>query len=208
MVRVLSGVPVPELDPGEVERRADEILSRPELQPEPEGLVERALDAVGELIGDLLGSLFSGGGSAVLAWAILGLVIAVVAVLVVRLTRSVRADAIRTGVAAVEARRSPVEWLVEAERHEASGDWRQALRCRYRALVAELAGRRLLRDQPGRTAGEHRADLAAAAPDRAPAFAGATELFEQAWYGHRPTGPDESARFQELAAEVLVEMRS
>ncbi len=42
-------------------------------------------------------------------------------------------------------------------------------------------------------------DVTDRAPDRAEAFAAATELFELAWYADRPTGPDENARFQALA---------
>jgi hypothetical protein len=34
-------------------------------------------------------------------------------------------------------------------------------------------------------------------------FGGATELFERAWYGDRPTGAHENARFRELADQVV-----
>lgn len=199
-------VPTPEQDPADVARRADEILARPDFRPEPKGLVERAFDAVGDLLGDLFGTLVDGGGSSLVAWAILGLLAVAVTVLVLRWVRTVRPDAVRTTTAAAEVRRPAVAWLRDAEAHEARGEWREALRCRYRALVGDLIARRLLRDVPGRTAGEYRADLAEAAPSVAPAFAGATELFELAWYGDRPTGPGESSRFQALAEKVVAEV--
>ncbi len=61
-------------------------------------------------------------------------------------------------------------------------------------------------DVPGRTAGEERAAVALARPPIAAPFAGATELFERAWYGGLPTGPAESERFRELATRVAEEV--
>jgi hypothetical protein len=77
------------------------------------------------------------------------------------------------------------------------------IRCRYRALVGDLVAEGLLVDVAGRTTGELGADLRGAAPDRSVAFDAASELFELAWYADRPTGPEQSARFQALAAEVM-----
>ncbi|MBV9410730.1 MAG: DUF4129 domain-containing protein, partial [Acidimicrobiia bacterium] len=95
------------------------------------------------------------------------------------------------------------DWRAEAEAHERAGEWRQAVRCRYRALVADLAGRGILNEVPGRTAGEYRRELGDALPAASPQFAGATELFEGAWYGHRPTGEADAAHFRDLADRVL-----
>jgi hypothetical protein len=93
--------------------------------------------------------------------------------------------------------------LKAAEEAEADGRWRVGLRRRYRALAAELITLGVLDEIPGRTTGEHRREVAERAPEAASAFAGAAELFDRAWYGNRPTGSVESARFRELAAEVL-----
>jgi hypothetical protein len=41
-------------------------------------------------------------------------------------------------------------------------------------------------------------------PAAAPAFDSATDLFEQTWYGARPTGPEDQDRFDELARLVLL----
>ncbi len=58
----------------------------------------------------------------------------------------------------------------------------------------------MLRDVPGRTAGEFRVELAASMhrSRRRLAFSGASELFERAWYGDVPTGPAESELFRRL----------
>ena len=116
--------------------------------------------------------------------------------------RTVQVDR-RVGVRVEEIhRRTPAEWRAEAEALEADGQWKLALRCRYRALVGDLIAAGLLEDVPGRTTGEYRRDVAVRAPDRSSAFDEATELFELAWYADRATGPDENRRFQELALGV------
>jgi hypothetical protein len=100
-------------------------------------------------------------------------------------------------------RRSASQWRAEAETHEANGEWREAVRCRYRALVGDLASRGLVEEIPGRTSGEYRGEVARNLPNASEAFGGATEVFDRAWYGRNPTGEREAARFRELAGRVL-----
>jgi hypothetical protein len=95
------------------------------------------------------------------------------------------------------------QWLDAAERAEAAGDWREGLRCRHRALVARLVEEGVVDDVAGRTTGEYRREVGRALPGAAGEFAGATELFERAWYGAAATGPEERARFGALAEQVL-----
>ena len=78
---------------------------------------------------------------------------------------------------------------------------------RYRGLVDELVDDGVLAAVPGRTAGEYSDDVAGTLPAVAEPFDEATELFERAWYGNLPTGPDESARFQDSAGRVLAGSR-
>jgi hypothetical protein len=40
-------------------------------------------------------------------------------------------------------------------------------------------------------------------PEVAEAFDDAADLFDRAWYGDLPTGPDEAARFRSDAEQVL-----
>jgi hypothetical protein len=102
-----------------------------------------------------------------------------------------------------ERQRPPAAWLAEAERLELAEQWKAALRCRFRALVGELTERQLVRDLPGRTSGELRADLRRTARPAAAPFARASRLFDAAWYGDAPTGRAESELFRRLADEVL-----
>ena len=109
----------------------------------------------------------------------------------------------REAAVSIERSRRADQWEAEAERLEAAGDWKPALRARFRALVATLVERGHVDDVPGRTTGEYRAEVRAGLPEAADAFAGATYLFEDAWYGDEPTGEVENARFRALATDVL-----
>lgn len=186
----------------EVRQLADDILARPEFrQPEPNPL-EEARDWVADRIGDILDAAFSGSAGSLVGWAVLLAAVGLLVWSITRFGRTVQVGS-RVGVH-VEGihRRTPAQWRAEAEEHEAAGAWKDALRCRYRALIGELVAEGILDDVAGRTTGEFRTDVADRAPDRSEAFAAATELFDLAWYADRPTGPEESARFRALAAAV------
>jgi hypothetical protein len=187
----------------EVRQLADEIVSRPEFATPQPTLIERAINEVEKQIGKLLNAVADGGAGSVVGLVLLAGVIGVIVWLSIRYGRTVEVDRRLAGVT-VEgvSRRSPAEWRAEAEEHEAAGDWKEALRCRYRALVGDLVAEGLLDDTAGRTTGELAAELRARAPVRATDFDAATQLFELAFYADRVTGPQESARFQELALAV------
>jgi len=189
--------------PDEARARATEILSRPEFRPPEQSWFDRAREWVGNAIGRLLSALFEGGAGSAVTWALLAVAVAVIVLIAIRIGRTVQRDPVRRVRVEVERHRDPADWRAEAARLEAEGRWKAALRCRYRALVADLVRRDVVRDVPGRTTGEYRAEVAEAAPTVAGDFAGASELFERAWYGDLPTGADESDRFRELADRVV-----
>lgn len=218
-----AGDPPPaQHDPAAVRDRADDILARDEFQPPEDSL----LDGVWEWIVDHLipgdsngggsegsGSEGSGGGGGGIGagqsvFTVILFVLAAVAIgFVVRslLGRSLpkRADRPDPVAIDVEERRSADEWASVAERHEAAGDWKEGLRCRFRALVERLIATGVVPEIPGRTSGELRADVRASTPAAADAFGEAALLFERAFYGDLDTGPDEARRFAELAAQIL-----
>lgn len=99
--------------------------------------------------------------------------------------------------------RTTAEWRADADRLERDGEWKDALRARYRELVGELVDRRVLSPQAGRTTGEFRSDVSEVAPQVIDSFDAASRLFELAWYGRIETGSAENAQFRELAADVL-----
>jgi hypothetical protein len=198
-------------DPEQVREAADEVLSRPEYQWDDESTnpLEDLADWLGERLGDAFGSVGVGGGGALPAWAgwlALGLLVALVAFIVWRARAGLRPNrkaAADRGRVVVDAGEEALDWAAEALRHEAAGRWRDGLRCRYRALVGELAERDVIGDLVGRTAGELVGDVRRAAPPALPPFRAATELFEAAWYGGAAGGPAERDRFAALADEAL-----
>jgi hypothetical protein len=215
LTRVLTAapgdLPAPTNDPAHVKGVTQQILRRPEFQPPRRGVLQAAWHWLSTELGKLLSHIFGGSGAGS-GWGAV-VVVAVVAVVVVGLVvmvvlRSRGRGGGGSGSPQVVLRghgpsRSPAEWRAEAAAHEAAGRWRDALRCRYRALVAELVARGLVEEVPGRTSGEYRRDVESVAPAVGPAFAGATDLFEQTWYGDRPTGPEDQEQFNELARRVL-----
>jgi hypothetical protein len=203
---LLADLPVPQRDGEEARRAIERILARPEFAEDQRTFLERARDWVFDRLADLFDALAGsahGGVGSVVAWAIAIALAGVAIWLTVRLTRSISRSRTPHGPGDDAPLRPAEDWRADAEAAEAAGDWRLALRCRYRALVADLAARGLVEEVPGRTAGEYRRQVGHNVPTAAPEFSGATDLFEAAWYGGRDTGPDESARFRDLADRVL-----
>jgi hypothetical protein len=199
---LLAGLPPAEVPVEEADRRADEILSRPEFDEPSKSIFESVSDWVRERIAEFLSNLSGGGAGSVFTWVVLGLFVVVIVVVIVRVARTAQRDPGIVPVLAKEQRRRAADWRAEAERLEQQGDWRGALRARYRYLVTALVEREVLRDIPGRTTGEYRREVADRAPGVSGEFAGASELFERAWYGNAATGPDEARRFDELSEQV------
>ena len=199
------GLPPSEHDPGSVRELADEILAQARYDRPPKSIPDRVTEWFGEQLTKLIEGLVGGGGGAVVAWIILlGAAGAVIFLLVRygRVTIPVLAGDPEPEVM-VELTRTAQAWREEADRLEAEGRWAEGLRCRYRALVADLVRRGTIPEQAGRTAGEYARDVAQQLPDASVPFAAATELFEAVWYGGATTGPAEAERFRDLDGRVL-----
>jgi len=189
--------------PDEIRRAAHEIVARREFRQPRRTPVQAVLDWISRQLDHILNHLPYRRGN-LIGWLIAALGVAVIVVLLVRFARNVQRDPGSAVDVDADVGRPATDWQAEAAAHEADGEWREALRCRYRAMVAALAARGLIDEVPGRTSGEYRVAVSRAVPGAAPDFAGATELFERAWYGAKPTGPEDSARFRELSDRVLV----
>lgn len=154
------------------------------------------LDGVGRVV-ELLES--SGLGSPV-GLALLVLVAAVLVALGVRALTGIRRSPAPGEPEVGTVGRHARDWLQDAATAEAGGQLREAVRCHYRALVAELAADGLVEEVPGRTAGEYRAEVAGRAPGAVAAFGRATDRFEVAWYAERLISRDDLEEMIDAAA--------
>lgn len=192
---------------------AEEVFRRAEFQRR-KSLLERVIDWIARLFRGRevdMPQVQPRSGSSALGHLLLYLLLAAAVVVVVwlvirvlrtgRLTRSRGDDA--DEAPRVEEERPASEWRSDAARAEAEGRWKDAMRDRYRELVAELVERRVLPDVAGRTTGELRVDMVDHAPGAADAFSEACLLFELPWYADVTTGPDENARMRALTTEIL-----
>ncbi len=194
---------MPQVGADRVREAIDAILARPEFAPEPRSWLERGRDLVLERLAELLQAMFDAGAGGVVGWTIVVVLALAAVLLALRFSRGLRADPTVAPDASRPPLRPATDWWADAAAHEAAGEWRAGLRCRWRALVADLAGRGLVEEVPGRTAGEYRQQVAAALPAAAPDFDAATALFEAAWYGEHPADAGQAERLRRLSDQVL-----
>ena len=191
-------------DPGAVRDAANDILSGADFQNN-QSLIERFF----EWLGDRLSFSIGGGSGPGIIGDLLTLALIVAAVVVLvrligsRQRRAKRAAVDDDVVLEVERRRTADEWAADAEQLERQGRHREALRARYRELVARLVDDGTIVDLVGRTTGELRVEVLATRPDGAASFSDATALFDRAWYGGRAVDSDQVAQLRELATAVL-----
>ena len=212
----MNAQPVPEHDADEARRLADEILGRPEFAEPERSFFLRFVDWVVRQLERLFGGDGDpaqvggeGGGAGGSAWFTVLLLVVAVALVVVVLRalqgtwtgrRRVEDDPLDVDV---EGRRDAAAWDELARRLEAEGRWKDAMRARFGSLVERLVEQGVVADVPGRTTGEYRREVRGALPEVGDDFAEASDLFDRAWYGDLPTGPEEAERFTTDAERVL-----
>jgi hypothetical protein len=189
-VALLSAVPVLAQPAERITRdgareEAERELAK-RLYQDDTALVERVIGWVVERLTDLLDTA-SGVSSSSALGVVLLVVVAVVVLIAVRLglgplrARDLLGDR-RRGA----SRMTAADYRAEAVAFAARGDWREAVRSRFRGVIRELEERGVLDPRAGRTAGE----IAAEAGDSVPAIAGdmrtAADIFNTIWYGDRP----------------------
>jgi predicted lipid-binding transport protein (Tim44 family) len=186
-----------------VRRVTAEVLARAEFVEARPSLWQRVLSAVGDFVGQILELLGGGGRGSVIGTLILLGLCAVAAVLLWHFSRKVQRDPASRIATTDPIGRSSRQWRAEAGEHEAAGRWRAAVRCSYRALIAELAAAGLLEEVPGRTSGEYLRVVADDLPLAAAAFTAATRVFESAWYGHADVSGDDVRQLRAASQRVL-----
>ena len=198
----MADLPAPAASADDIRRITRNVLSRPEFGEAEPSLLDRVFRAIGDFFGRLVDVVGAGGRGSVIGTLVLLGVAGVFVWAVVRFTRTVRTDPTRDVVVAGQIGRTAAQWLDEAAACVADGRWRDALRCRYRALLAELAAAGLVEEVAGRTSGEYLAAVEADVPGAAEAFLAVTRRFEAAWYGHVPTSAQDLEAFEGAASTV------
>lgn len=154
----------------------------------------------------------SGGGPGLLGNLLTFALIAGAIVLIVRLLatrqRRMTKPEDRDGlVTTVDQHRSAEDWAEAAEGFERDGRLREAVRARYRELLARLAEDRTIVELVGKTSGELLAELSRASPASAEQFGRVTHMFERAWYGGSDVSEPDLRSFERVSAEVLERSR-
>ncbi|MEL6892496.1 MAG: DUF4129 domain-containing protein [Actinomycetota bacterium] len=106
----------------------------------------------------------------------------------------------------VDGERPPDRWRRAAAAHRAAGEYRESVRCEYRALVGDLARAGYVDEIPGRTSGEERGQVRAIAPDGSTvpaAFDEAAECFDVAWFDDGTVTAGDDERFVSVSTVVL-----
>ncbi len=205
-----------DIDPERARDTADEILSRPEFREEPPTILNRILDRLFEELGQFLSFAFGGGRSLWFGYLVLGVGVSLALYFLIRHNRWGRSGSSQAP-AGVELEtvdiRTPdrAEWLSRASKAERAGQWRRAVYARYRALTAGLAADDELSVDRSVTSGEHRSAFRAAAtgePERVVGFDGATDRFEQVWFGGQEADEPDAAAMAAADRVVLGTNRS
>lgn len=180
-------------------RVAEQVLSRPEYRENEPGLFQQALDLLAEGLGRVLERVLGAGTNNLVGTVVVVVLSVALVALVVRFVSGVRRDPGTAAALSAAPGRAPREWEAEAEEHERAGRWREALRCRYRLLLARLAARGLVDEVPGRTSGEYLSEARASLPAAADDLRAVTLAFERTWYGNAPA---DAAAVQRVAEAV------
>jgi hypothetical protein len=161
----------------------------------------------------------SGGGLSFLGWLLLGgLALAVVVVgifLYLTSPRSPRTPKLETVVGTEKLQtendtrqvveESPATLWRQAETLAGAGQFREAVRVLYLAVLALLHRQHLIRFEPMRTNGEYVQQVRLseqAPPELHEPFEGLTQRFEMAWYGERPCESGDYSDCRNLANKV------
>jgi hypothetical protein len=140
------------------------------------------VDKIGRLLSDVAQATPGG----VVGLVVLALLVLVVVVVVTRRTGPLRRSAADDQALFVGRARSAAEYRAAADAAARAGDWDEAVRQRFRAVVRALEERDVLDARPGRTADEAAADAASAFPEHAAGLRAAARSFDDVAYGGRP----------------------
>jgi hypothetical protein len=200
-------------DPQEVRQAAKEIVSGKDFRQDKSPL-ESFFDWLADHVPTSNGSTRSGGGGGpggvgnlITIALIVAAIVLIVKLVASRQRRPATDAAIDEMDIEVERRHSADEWADQAVQLEREGRYREAVRARYRELVARLVDDGTIVEVAGRTSGECLVEVRARRPSAAADFARATDAFERSWYGGRAATAEHLREIERLSAAVLASRR-
>jgi Domain of unknown function (DUF4129) len=207
LAAVAAEVPV-DLDRDEAREAARRELSKTEYVSEEPSPLQRLVNFVLGKLEDLLAQLGSGNATTGFVGLVVIVLLVVVTLVALRLKlgpfrpRADRRQALFAG-RELTAR----DHRTAAEAHAAAGQWAEAVRERFRAVVREFEQRGLLDPRPGRTADEAAAEAGAVLPVAADRLRAAARVFDDVWYGGRAATREMYAQLREVDDIVLTSRR-
>jgi hypothetical protein len=199
-------------------KAAEEILANPLYVDRIERKDRNWLDKVSNRLGDRIIAwlsqiefssprtqfgLFDGalGGLHVIAWVLVLVVIGLVLYFVLRNFSGAARRKRRIGgiLADDEPERTADQWLAQAEKLEAEGRFREAVRCLYIACLVRYDDGRVARFRRHETNWEHlyRIEGSPTNPKEVD-FRAATQSFDKVWYGYMVRGVEDVTAFKEV----------
>ena len=200
MTFFLFDVPV-DIDRDPARLRAVHELSDPAYQAAQPGLLQRVMDWLGRRIADLLDALSAVPGGPLGLLLVLALVIVLVVVVRLRVGKVGR-SAQSAGEVFTGRRQTADEYRKAAAEAAVRGEFADAMRERFRALVRGMEERALLDVRSGRTADETVAEAGKFLPELAGQLAVGGRLFDDVHYGGRPGTEAGSRTLTELDEQV------
>ncbi|MGW4483452.1 DUF4129 domain-containing protein [Amycolatopsis sp. NPDC004368] len=185
MVRfLLTDVPV-DIDRDPARLRAVQELTDPAYAAARPGLLQQVAHWLGEKFSELLANLSGVPGGPLGLLLVIGLLIVLIVVVRLRVGKVARAAQAARHVFSGR-RRSADEYRKAAEQAAAQGQFADAVRERFRAIVRGLEERALLDSRSGRTADEAATEAGALLPGLAADLAAGAREFDDVHYGGRP----------------------
>ncbi|WP_037712479.1 DUF4129 domain-containing protein [Amycolatopsis sp. AA4] len=184
VIGFLADVPV-DIDRDPARLRAVQELTDPNYAAAQPGLLERFWRWLGRLVSELFNALSDVPGGPLGLLLVLALLIVLIVVVRLRVGKVGR-SAKTSGEVFSGRRRTADEYRKAAEEAAARGDFADAVRDRFRALVRGMEERALLDVRSGRTADEAVAEAGRFLPDLAAELTAAARQFDDVHYGGRP----------------------
>ena len=186
MIGALRTLTPSDVEASQIRQATEQVLGNPTYREAQPGIIERATMWVLDALARLISGLRAGDGGTIVGIVLMALAIGVTVFIAILLLRRVRRDPGTEDVAVGIGGRSSADWRRLAEQAEAAGEWDVALRCRYRALLADLVAAGVTDEVVGRTARDYMRDVIEAAPATERSLRWVTDAFEATWYDRRP----------------------